>query len=97
MRTHAIAGRWKVVRESGKVPPGLRISVKPKQKNATGSGWAKLGAIPIGRFRIAGSTFEHRLLPLAEQLELRKDGAWHGRMLWRGKELGLFRLEPLGG
>jgi len=95
MQTHTISGRWKVIPEAGKVPSGLRLSVKPKQKNATGSGWAKLGGIPVGRFHIAGSTFKHGFLPLVEQLEQRKDGAWHGRMYWRGKELGMFRLEPL--
>lgn len=90
-----IAGKWKVIPESGGVPGGLRVSVKPKQKNAKGGGWAKLGPVPIGRFRIAGSTLEHGILPLAEQLEKREDGTWHGRLLWRGKELGLFRLERI--
>lgn len=83
-----ISGHWKVYRESGLVPYSLlRISVSGKK------GWTKVGPVPIGRLRVTGSSFSHRVLPIQSQLVGREGMTWYGRLRVFGREVGTFRME----
>lgn len=82
-----ISGRWKLIPEGGRLPPGIRMTVKGDH------GWLKLGRVPIGRFRVRGSSFQHRLLPMRDELEGRDGRTLYGRSLLFGRPIGRFRLE----
>ena len=57
--TAAPAGRWRVERISGLLPPhGLRKRIGPD------AGSTRLGPVPLAVFRVRGPTLDYRLLPV---------------------------------
>jgi hypothetical protein len=82
-------GRWKVERERGLLPPGLR-------KRIIGTrGWTQLGPIPLLPFRIVGSSLRYPGLPLRDELVEAEDGTVIGQAYAFGLPYGCFRLTPL--
>ena len=90
-RETEVAGRWRVERVGGLLPPGLR-------KRIGGSGGStRLGPVPLALFRVRGRTLDYRLLPLRDELTPAGDGTWLGRGLLLGREFCRFRLVPHDG
>ena len=85
-RKTEVAGRWRVERVGGLLPPGLR-----KRIRLTG-GSTRLGPVPLALFRVRGRTLDYRLLPLRDELTPAGDGTWLGRGLLLGREFCRFRL-----
>lgn len=86
--TRAPAGRWRVERISGLLPPrGVRKTIGPE------SGTTRIGPIPVAPFRVRGRTLAYRLLPVRDELEP-VPGGWEGRGLLLGREFCRFRLVP---
>jgi hypothetical protein len=88
---HAPAGRWRVERVDGLLPPGLRKRI------GQGGGSTRLGPLPLAFFRVRGRTLDYRLLPLADELTPAGNGTWLGRGLLFGREFCRFRLVPHDG
>ncbi len=83
------AGRWRVERISGLLPPlGLRKRI------GADAGSTRLGSLPLAVFRVRGRTLDYRLLPVRDELEPAPDGTWEGRGLLFGREFCRFRLVP---
>jgi hypothetical protein len=81
-----LAGRWRVERVGGLLPPGLR-----KQIGRDG-GSTRLGPFPLALFRVRGSTLDYRMLPVRDELAPAEAGTWLGRGLLFGREFCRFRL-----
>src|SRR5688500_756474 len=87
----ALTGRWKVKRESGLLPPiGVRKYI------CADHGWTLLGFIPVGVFKVDGTSFLYKLWPLRDELERDANGTWRGRGYLFGRRFCTFRLEPVG-
>ena len=82
------AGRWRVERVDGLLPPGLRKRI------GRDGGSTCVGPLPLALFRVRGRTLDYRLLPVADELTPAGDGTWHGRGLLFGREFCRFRLVP---
>jgi hypothetical protein len=82
----ALAGSWRVERVSGIVPRGLRKRIGDH------GGWTLLGPLPVGYFRLRGSTLDYALWPVRDELTQMDDGTWLGRALVLGREFCRFRL-----
>jgi hypothetical protein len=81
-----VAGRWRVERVGGLLPPGLRKRI------GRGGGSTRLGPLPLALFRVRGRTLDYRLLPIRDELTPAGDGSWLGRGLLFGREFCRFRL-----
>jgi hypothetical protein len=81
-----VAGRWRVERVGGLLPPGLRKRI------GRNGGSTRLGPVPLARFRVRGRTLDYQLLPLRDELMPAGDGSWLGRGLLLGREFCRFRL-----
>jgi hypothetical protein len=81
-----VAGRWRVERVGGFLPPGLRKRI------GRGGGSTRLGPLPLALFRVRGRTLDYRLLPIRDELTPAGDGSWLGRGLLFGREFCRFRL-----
>jgi hypothetical protein len=58
-----LAGRWRVERTSGLLPPfGLRKRI------GADAGWTALGPVPVARFRVRGRTLAYAVWPLQDEL-----------------------------
>jgi hypothetical protein len=84
--TDELAGRWRVERVSGFLPPFLRKRIGPE------AGWTGLGPMPLAPFRVQGRTLEYALWPVRDELSPGKEGEWFGRGLLFGREFCRFRL-----
>ena len=82
----APAGRWRVERVGGLLPPGLRKRI------GRDGGSTRLGPLPLAVFRVHGQTLNYRLLPIRDELTPAGDGTWLGRGLVFGREFCRFRL-----
>jgi hypothetical protein len=82
----APAGRWRVERVGGLLPPGLRKRI------GQDGGSTRLGPLPLAVFRVRGRTLDYRLLPIRDELTPSADGTWLGRGLVLGREFCRFRL-----
>lgn len=81
------AGRWRVERLSGLLPPrGLRKRIGEE------SGWTLFGPVPLAYFRRRGATLDYVLWPVRDELTRMDDGSWVGRGLLLGREFCRFRL-----
>ena len=80
-------GSWRVVRESGVLPPfGLSKRISGEH------GWTLVAGVPAAYFRVAGHTLEYVGWPVRDELDPRYDGSWSGRGLMFGREFCRFRL-----
>lgn len=80
-------GVWRVVRESGALPPfGLSKTIEGR------NGWTLAGGLPVAPFRVAGNTLVYRGWPVRDELVARPDGSWGGRGFLLGREFCRFRL-----
>lgn len=87
--TTAPAGRWRVERVSGLLPPGgLRKRI------GRDGGSTRIGPVPVAPFRVRGRTLDYLLLPVRDELEPTSGGVWEGRGLLFGREFCRFRLVP---
>jgi hypothetical protein len=82
-------GRWRVVRESGFLPPGVTKEIEG------GKGWTLVAGIRAAPFRVHGAELRYPLVPVRDVLTPQSDGSWSGRALLAGRELCRFRLERL--
>jgi hypothetical protein len=80
-------GRWRVVRESGLLPPAVTKEI------TGGKGWTLVAGVPVAPFRVEGTTLRYLLVPVRDELEPRCEGGWSGRGLLVGREFCRFRLE----
>jgi hypothetical protein len=61
--TSELAGRWRVERTSGLLPPfGLRKRI------GTDGGWTALGPLPLAPFRVHGRTLNYAVWPVRDEL-----------------------------
>lgn len=92
-RSGRIDGVWRVVRESGVLPP-FGVS-----KRIFGSaGWTLVGGAPAARFRVLRPSSDRAVLdyvglPVRDELVARDAVSWEGRGLLLGREFCRFRLE----
>jgi hypothetical protein len=85
--TRGLAGRWRVERLGGLLPPfGLRKRIGRE------SGWTGLGPLPLTPFRVHGRTLDYVVWPIRDELVEGKGGEWLGRGLIFGREFCRFRL-----
>jgi hypothetical protein len=87
----SLDGTWNVRRVSGLLPPMIGV-----RKRISGNrGETKIGPLPRLPFRVEGLSL-HYLVPFKGFVdELEPDGnadAYRGRSLFRGRQLGRFRL-----
>jgi len=85
----SLDGRWRVVRESGLLPPGVTKEIEGER------GWTLVAGVPAAPFRVRGTELDYQLLPVRDLLTAEPDGSWSGRALLAGRELCRFRLERL--
>jgi hypothetical protein len=83
--TSGLAGRWRVERISGFLPPLLRKRIGDE------AGWTALGRLPLAPFRVRGCTLDYAVWPVRDELTPAEDG-WIGRGLLFGREFCRFRL-----
>jgi len=84
-------GSWSVERVSGLLPPMVGV-----RKRISGSvGETKVGPLGVP-FTVEGLTLRYRapLWGLVDQLEPEGTG-YRGRAVYRGRELGRFRMRPV--
>jgi hypothetical protein len=87
--TGDLAGRWRVERTSGLLPPfGLRKHIGPDR------GWTAIGPLPVAPFRVRGRTLDYAVWPVEDELVEGEGGEWEGRGLLFGREFCRFRLVP---
>ena len=83
------AGRWRIQREAGLLPP-LGIG-----KRTRGSwGCTTVLGVPVAIFRIRPGTLDYMWLPLRDEIREMPDGSWRGRGLLLGREYCRFRMVP---
>ena len=82
-----LAGRWRVERVGGLLPPfGLRKRI------GRDGGWTALGPLPLAPFRVCGQTLDYPFLRVRDELVEGDHGEWLGRGLILGREFCRFRL-----
>jgi hypothetical protein len=92
-RSGRLDGVWRVVRESGALPP-FGVS-----KRIFGSaGWTLLAGAPAAHFRVRRPDSDRAILdyvglPVRDELVARDATSWEGRGLLLGREFCRFRLE----
>lgn len=86
-------GVWRVERVSGLLPPLTGV----RKRISGGGGETALGELPGVRFDVRGLELHYRapLAGLVDVLERAEEGAYAGRAVLLGRELGRFRLLPL--
>ena len=92
-RTGRLDGVWKVVRESGALPP---FGVSKRIFGA--AGWTLLAGAPAAHFKVRRPDADHAGLdtgglPGRAELVARDSTTWDGRGLLLGREFCRFRLE----
>jgi hypothetical protein len=85
-------GTWSVERVSGVLPPMLGV----RKRIAGSTGETKVGLLPGVPFVVEGLSLRYRLplSGLVDHLEPDGDG-YGGRAVYRGRELGRFRMRPI--
>lgn len=83
-----LEGRWRVRREGGLLPPGVTKHIGRSE------GLTLLARVPLGAFRVDGTTLRYKLWPIRDELTRGADGRWHGRGLLFGIPFCRFRLDP---
>jgi hypothetical protein len=85
----ALDGRWKVERSGGLLPP--LYGVEKRIEGASGE--TRFGPVPFG-FDVDGLRLRYRfpLNGFVDALQPDGQGAYRGRALFRGRELGRFRM-----
>ena len=85
-------GTWSVERLSGVLPPMLGV----RKRIAGSTGETKVGLLPGVPFVVEGLSLRYRLplSGLVDHLEPDGDG-YGGRAVYRGRELGRFRMRPI--
>ena len=85
-------GLWSVERVSGVLPPMVGV----RKRISGSSGETKVGQLPGVPFAVEGLSLRYRapLWGLVDHLEPDGDG-YRGRAVYRGRELGRFRMRPI--
>ena len=85
-------GLWSVERVSGVLPPMTGV----RKRISGSSGETKLGRLPGAQFVVDGLSLRYRgpLSGLVDHLEPAGAG-YRGRAVYRGRELGRFRMRPI--
>ena len=85
-------GMWNVERVSGALPP--MVGVRKRISGSTGD--TRVGPLPGVPFVVEGLSLRYRapLWGLVDHLEPDDDG-FRGRAVYRGRELGRFRMRPI--
>ncbi len=86
MSVNKLEGDWRVEREGGLLPPFVSKRIGGR------TGWTFLAGLPVGPFRVAGTTLDYLGWPIRDELTQRADGSWEGRGLVFGREFCRFRL-----
>ncbi len=85
-------GVWKVERVSGLLPPLLGV----RKRISGSSGETRVGVLPGAPFAVEGLALRYRW-PLSGFVDLLEPhgAAYEGRTVFRGRQLGRFRMHPV--